>query len=94
MELLLEHGATVDPASNSGTPLLWAIGANKRECASFLLDKGANPDGQGDNGVSACLLAAATGPSTQRLHSTFLFAMNMKFLERLGLACMVRVRVL
>ncbi|CAL8467241.1 g6777 [Coccomyxa elongata] len=61
VELLLEHGATVDPASNSGTPLLWAIGATKRECASFLLDKGANPNGQGDNGVSACLLAAATG---------------------------------
>lgn len=78
VELLLEHGSPLDPASSSGTPLLWAIAATKRDCASFLLDKGANPNGQGDNGVSACLLAAATGLSTLCL--TFLDKLALNWL--------------
>lgn len=63
LEVLLEHGASVNSACSTGTPLVWALGAQKRECASFLLDKGASPNGRGNNGVSACLLAAATGAS-------------------------------
>jgi ankyrin repeat protein len=64
VEILLEHGASIDAPSSSGTPLIWAISSEQQACAEFLLEKDADVHGSGHNGAGPCMLAVATGALT------------------------------
>ena len=70
MTLLLEKGANVEAPSESGTALLWAAGSGSVDIVAQLLEKGADPDAQTLDGVSASLMAAAAGMRNSLLLAT------------------------
>lgn len=58
---MLAHGGGADEVSVAGTPLLWAASAESVEAAKLLLEKGADPNGQDGDGLTALFLAATIG---------------------------------
>ncbi|CAM6102002.1 unnamed protein product [Calypogeia fissa] len=56
---LLDKGVSVDAASSSGTPLIWAAGHGRTEAVKLLLERGANPNATTEDDVTALLTAAA-----------------------------------
>ncbi|GMH37281.1 hypothetical protein BSKO_05154 [Bryopsis sp. KO-2023] len=61
VKLLLDRGADLNAPSNAGPPLLWTAGAAKSKCLKFLLDRGADPNTKSPEGVTALIMASASG---------------------------------
>ena len=61
LRAVLAHGGGADEVSVAGTPLLWAASAEDGEAAKLLLEKGADPNGQDGDGLTALFLAATVG---------------------------------
>ena len=61
LRAVLAHGGGADEVSVAGTPLLWAASAENVEAAKLLLEKGADPNGQDGDGLTALFLAATVG---------------------------------
>jgi len=62
VEALLDAGANLEAPSETGTPLLWAAGSGSQEVVGQLLAAGADPNARAADGVTAMLMAAASGP--------------------------------